>query len=168
MTSHTGCSFSGQAFFLGAHLCNRILAVSYDLHIHKLVSNKNRGPKRDSNHCRQMTLLKKQTLYQPSHHGWLNLDNLFPLISCGNNLNKSKLGIIFYCNKKSFSLDIHFNTLKHKRIWSKHGQIFFQYLMVLNFTDSCGIGHLHCKFALVKIHSRNCRFVKQQNLAEFW
>ena len=76
----------------------------------------NCGPKRDSNHRRQMTLLKKQTLYQPSHHGWLNLDNLFPLISCGNNLNKSKLGIIFYCNKKSFSLDIHFNTLKHKRI----------------------------------------------------
>ena len=29
--------------------------------------------KRDSNHRWQMTLLMKQTLYQPSHHGWFYL-----------------------------------------------------------------------------------------------
>ena len=33
----------------------------------------NCGPKRDSNHRRQMTLLMKQTIYRPSHHGWFLL-----------------------------------------------------------------------------------------------
>ena len=33
-------------------------------------------PCRDSNHRRQMTLLMKQTLYRPSHHGWFLLNCL--------------------------------------------------------------------------------------------
>ena len=32
--------FSGQAFFPGGHLCNKISAVSYDQYIRQLVSNK--------------------------------------------------------------------------------------------------------------------------------
>ena len=40
MTSHKKvCPFSRQAFFLGAHLCNGISAVSYDLYICKLALN---------------------------------------------------------------------------------------------------------------------------------